>query len=380
MEEFFAKYDVVHIHKQKDKDGKIIELIKFLGIPLIVDVDDNFYLGDDHPLSLTAKADKTHEPIINAVRSANYVTTTTDLYASILRKYNKNIYVFPNAIDPSEKQFSTNKAERDGRLRVGIVCGSSHLKDLELLENLNHQIDKDKVQLVLCGFDLRGTMSVRNADGSTYKRPIAPHESVWCKYESILTDNYKGLSPEHTKFLLQFKPNCDDPFNDEYYRRMWTRQISNYATHYENIDVLIAPLKENGFNYTKSNLKEIECGFTHTAFIGQNYGPYTIDLKTAIGKGGAIVEDGNALLVDGTKNHKQWGKYINRLANDDNLLKMLQDNLYNTVRDKYSLDTVCKDRVELYREIAGKKHRTTEDEKRHNVTIKKRNAKEKENR
>jgi len=35
------------------------------------------------------------------------------------------------------------------------------------------------------------------------------------------------------------------------------------------------------------------------------------------------------------------------------MLKKLQDNLYNLVKDKYSISTVCKDRVKLYKELAN---------------------------
>lgn len=73
-----------------------------------------------------------------------------------------------------------------------------------------------------------------------------------------------------------------------------------------------------------------------------------------IEKGGSINENGTALLVPSTKNHKLWAKYINKLASDDEMLKKLQDNLYNFVKDKYSLETVCKARVELYKKLANK--------------------------
>ena len=153
---------------------------------------------------------------------------------------------------------------------------------------------------------------------------------------------------------MKFMAYTDDPFTNEPYRRMWTRDINEYATHYANVDVLIAPLKENEFNGVKSELKEIECGFTHTAFIGQNFGAYTINLKPMIEKGGKINEDGTALLVDSRKNHKDWAKYINKLANDREMLKKLQDNLYNFVKDRYSLAEICKQRVEFYKQIAKK--------------------------
>ena len=354
LEAFLKQYDLIHIHKQLDKQCKIIDMIKFLGIPVIIDIDDHFKLGNDHPMSITAKKERWHEPIINHLKKADYVTTTTPIFADVIKQHNKNVKVFPNAINPEEKQYAVAKNPRTDRLRVGIICGSSHLKDLELLSGIATQVNKDKVQFVLCGFDTRGTRTIYKDNGEVETRPIYPQESVWCDYEKIFTDNYRTISPEHKDFLMKYMAGVDDPFTNEPYRRMWTRHINDYATHYQNVDVLIAPLKENEFNKVKSELKEIECGFTHTAFIGQNFGAYTINLVPMIEKGGKINEEGTALLVDSSKNHKQWAKYINKLADDADMLKKLQDNLYNFVKDRYSLAEICRQRVEFYKSIVNK--------------------------
>lgn len=354
LEAFLKQYDLIHIHKQLDKQCKIIDMIKFLGIPVILDIDDHFKLGNDHPMSITAKKERWHEPIINHLKKADYVTTTTPIFAEVIKQHNKNVKVFPNAINPEEKQYAVAKNPRTDRLRVGIICGSSHLKDLELLSGIATQVNKDKVQFVLCGFDTRGTRTIYKDNGEVETRPIYPQESVWCDYEKIFTDNYRTISPEHKDFLMKYIAGVDDPFTNEPYRRMWTRHINDYATHYQNVDVLIAPLKENDFNKVKSELKEIECGFTHTAFIGQNFGAYTINLVPMIEKGGKINEEGTALLVESSKNHKQWAKYINKLADDADMLKKLQNNLYNFVKDRYSLAEICKQRVEFYKSIVNK--------------------------
>lgn len=354
LEAFLKQYDLIHIHKQLDKQCKIIDMIKFLGIPVILDIDDHFNLGNDHPMSITAKKERWHEPIINHLKKADYVTTTTPIFADVIKQHNKNVKVFPNAINPEEKQYAVAKNPRTDKLRVGIICGSSHLKDLELLSGIATQVNKDKVQFVLCGFDTRGTRTIYKGNGEVETRPIYPQESVWCDYEKIFTDNYRTISHEHKDFLMKYMAGVDDPFTNEPYRRMWTRHINDYATHYQNVDVLIAPLKENDFNKVKSELKEIECGFTHTAFIGQNFGAYTINLVPMIEKGGKINEEGTALLVDSSKNHKQWAKYINKLADDADMLKKLQDNLYNFVKDRYSLAEICRQRVEFYKSIVNK--------------------------
>lgn len=354
LEQYLRKFDIIHIHKCLDKECKVIELAKFLGIKVIVDVDDHYKLGDDHPMSLTAKKERWHEPIIKSLKLADCVTTTTPIYANILKKHNKNVIVFPNAIDPSEAQFAVPKTKSD-KLRVGIICGSSHLKDIELLGNFASQINLDDVQIVLCGFDTNGTRTIYNTStGEVTRRPILPQESVWYEYEKIVTNNYKNVTQEHKDFLMKFIKGMDDNlFPNDAYRRMWTRDISKYATHYANVDVLIAPLKENDFNSVKSPLKVAECGFTHTAFIGQNFGPYSFGLTPMIEKGGKINENGNALLVETSKNHKQWAKYINKLAADRDMLKKLQDNLYEYVKDKYSLSHVCEDRVKVYKSLVA---------------------------
>ena len=351
LEDFFKGYDIVFMHKQFDRDLKVMNLLKFLGIPVILDIDDYFYLGNDHPMSLSAKKEKWHEPIIEHIKLANAVTTTTPIYANVLKKYNKNVYVFPNAIDPEEEQYAPIKTPSD-KLRVGIICGSSHLKDIELLGNVAKQVPLDKVQFVLCGFDTNGTRTIYHNDtGEVERRPIKPEESVWFEYEKIITCNYSIVSPEHKQFLLKFEKGVDDPFVNEPYRRMWTRHVSKYATHFQNVDVLLAPLKENDFNKMKSQLKETECGFTNTAFIAQNFGAYTIDLVPMIERGGKINENGTALLVESSKNHKQWGKYITKLANDHDMFVKLRDNLRKFVLENYTLEKVCAKRVKLYKKI-----------------------------
>lgn len=356
LDKFFSQYDVVHLHKQLDKDGKIIDMIKFLGVKVIVDVDDHWDLGNYHPMSITAKKERWDLPIIEHLKKADYVTTTTPIFADVIKKYNENVLVFPNAIDPTENQFIP-KDKPSSRLRIGMICGSSHLHDFKLLDGMTAQLPKevlDKIQFVLCGFDTRGTRTIFYTDtGKTEKRPILPKESVWYEYEKIVTNNYKIVSEDQHRFLDMFIPNSEYRDENTAYKRCWTKDINQYATHYNDIDVLLVPLKECEFNKVKSQLKVIEAGFFNKAIIANNYGPYTIDLKPMIEKGGKINEDGNALLVESSKNHKQWAKYIKKLVENPEMVKKLQHNLHETVKDKYSLETVAKERAKKYLEICG---------------------------
>jgi glycosyltransferase involved in cell wall biosynthesis len=357
LDKFLQQYDILHIHKQLDKECKVISLAQFLGLKVIVDVDDYWDLGNDHPMSLSAKQQNWKAPIIAHVQQADYVTTTTEIFKNTIKPFNKNVLVFPNAIDPTEEQFIPKPTYSD-KLRFGIICGSSHEKDIEILKGVVASLPQDvidQMQIVLCGFDVRGTVTMINPQtNETKTRDIQPQESVWYRYEQIVTNNYKITSPQHTQFLHMFMPQVEYPNINESYRRCWTKDISEYATHYNNIDVLLVPLKENKFNAQKSQLKVIECGFFNKAIIAQNFGPYQLDLVPMIEKGGNINENGNALLVDSSKNHKLWAKYITRLVRDRSLVKKLQENLHNTVKDKYCLKTVCEQRVKEYLKMMGR--------------------------
>ena len=357
LETFLKKYDIIHIHKHLDKECVVINMAKFLDVKVIVDVDDNWDLGTWHPMAASARAEHWDVPVKAALKLADMCSTTTDIFAAKIKPINKNVKVFPNAIDPKEEQFIPKDTRDTDRIRFGMICGSSHLHDFKMLDGMVAKLDQniiDQIQFVLCGFDTRGTRTLRYPDGRTETVPIKPEESVWYDYEKIVTNNYSIVSKEHKDFLLKFIPQSDYPNHDEAYRRCWTKDISEYATHYNNIDVLLVPLAENDFNKVKSQLKVVESGFFHKAIIASDFGPYTIDLKPMLTKGYEFHEDGNALLVENGKGAKRWAKMITWIVENKDKLKLLQDNLYNTVKDTYNIETVCKDRARKYIELVGR--------------------------
>jgi glycosyltransferase involved in cell wall biosynthesis len=135
----------------------------------------------------------------------------------------------------------------------------------------------------------------------------------------------------------------------ESYLRVWTKPVTSYAKNYSKFDVSLAPIKNHMFNRMKSQLKVIEAGFYKKALIASNVGPYSLDLKHCL-KNGELV-DGNALLVDEVRNHSDWAKYMEKLIKNPNMAKDMGERLYETVKDKYDLNIVTKDRAEFYKSI-----------------------------
>lgn len=359
----FDKYDIIHIHKGLYNDmetfWKFLDYCKEHKITTIMDIDDNWDVGPQHPLYLTNKSMKVPEKMIENIKRFNYVTTTTEIFANKIRKYNKNVFVYPNAIDPEEEQYLPIKNESK-RIRIGFVMGSAHEKDMEQLKGFSNMLEGmgilDKIQIVLCGYDLRGTVNIVNQQGVMVgQRPIKPTESVWYSYEKTCTDDYKICSPAYKDFLHKFLKGVQWPLvENEPYRREWTKDVDNYATHYRNVDILLAPLDPNPFNEVKSELKFIEAGFTHTAIIATNFGPYTIGSKNMFEKGGIINDEGNCVLIEPSKRPKDWVKVIKKLIDNPELITKLQDNLYNSVKDKYDIRNVTKTRAEWYQSIIQK--------------------------
>ena len=265
VDQFFTNYDVVifhtFIHQTNHQDN--IERIKWLksqGIKVIMDIDDLWFVDQRHPMYHTVKLSKIGEMKVDLLKSVDYVTTTTPIFAQTIKERLglSNVMIFPNAVNEDEPQFKVEPTKSE-LTRFGWLGGSSHLYDLELMQNgisSIHNSHKNKVQFVLCGFDLRGTVTEIDPNTKQQKqRPIQPLETVWYKYEQFFTDNYKTLSNEYKTYLNLFTETPE--FNDinEPYRRRWTKEVSSYATNYNTFDVSLAPLVESEFNANKSQLK-----------------------------------------------------------------------------------------------------------------------------
>ena len=352
---FWTNYQIVAFHRSIGTDferaNNLIQMLNSLGVITVCDIDDYWMPGKEHPIHDVIRFNKLNEKIVANLKVAKYVTTTTSLFADEISKINKNVFVFPNAINPNESQFKEPTEECD-RLRVGWLGGSSHLHDLELLDQSFSKLTryKDELQFVICGFDTRGSVTeINQQTGEHNKRDIKPEETVWAQYEKIFTQNYSTVSEEYKKYLEKYVQDGYQNEKSEPYVRVWTRPVQSYAKNYSKFDVSLAPIKNHMFNRMKSQLKVIEAGFYKKALIASNVGPYMIDLKHSLQNGNFV--DGNALLVDENRNHSDWAKYIEKLLKNPNMVKDMGERLYETVKDRYDLNVVTKQRAEFYKSI-----------------------------
>lgn len=355
-DKFLSQYDLIHYHRTIGEYEDVPEFLNRcdrLGIKTVMDLDDYFDVGHHHPAYHLVKNIGLDKKILENIRSARNLMVTTSIFKDELSKYNKNIVVFPNTIDPEEEQYKIKPVEKvDNRIRIGYLGGSSHKFDLECLRTNIKKLHGDKttddIRFYVCGYDLRGNVTTIDPQTKEQKqRPILPKESVWYEYEQIFTDNFTTVSPKYKEWLMRFEKDGNYNIVNEPYCRVWTKPISSYASNYNQFDIALAPIEENIFNKVKSQLKVIESGFFKKALIAQNFGPYTIDCINAWDKG-SWNPKGNALLVDSHKNHKEWYEHIKRLVKNPNAIIELGEKLYNTVSHKYHIDTITEQRKDYY--------------------------------
>ena len=352
---FWKKYQIVHFHRNIGNDydycPQFIKYLQSIGIVVIMDIDDYWLPTKEHPIQQIILQNKIHEKIIANIKVSDYITTTTEIFANEIRKYNKNVIVLPNAIDPNEGQFNEPTLPSE-KIRVGWLGGSSHLHDLKLLDGMVSKLSpiQDKLQYYVCGFDTRGSVTeINQQTGEKTQRPITPSETVWVKYEEIFTSKYKIITPKYKEFLDTFIEGNYPSVEKENYVRVWTRPVNSYAKNYSKFDISLAPIQNHIFNRMKSQLKVIEAGFYKKALIASNVGPYTIDLKHAFDKG--QFTDGNALLVNENNNHSDWAKFVKKLVDNPNFITDLGERLYETVSVKYNLQNVTELRKEFYKSL-----------------------------
>lgn len=350
--EEIKKYDAIVFHSMLP-NGLIDEIKKNCpNTKIICDIDDSWELSSSHIMYQHYQTYNVTDEIKKHIKMSDYITTTTEILSDKIKPFNPNVHIFPNALI-ADGEFKPLDIQ-SSKLRFGIIGGCTHITDMQLLDGMVNQLPADvldKVQFVLGGFD-KGLIQIPTSDGKIETRLMPWEDNLWTKMEKILTNDYKTVSKEHKEFLTQYIEGMNYT-TDEAYRRIWTKDIWNYATIYDDIDVLLVPLVDNGFNKNKSELKMIEASIKNKACIVSDVYPYKICAINAIEKGGNINTEGNCIMVNNQKGSRGWAKAITRLVKDKELRDMIRINLHKLTEEgaKYDIRKVSKDRSKFLEEI-----------------------------
>lgn len=188
--------------------------------------------------------------------TADTCTTTGEEIKNELSKYNSDVQILPNCIDPA--QWTVRKGNNK-KVRVGYAGGSSHNEDMSLIMDVIRDLQKE----IDFDFTIFG---------------LAPLK--WDKY-------IKNLKETHEKAIKE-KPNATPA--DWYIKTMelaeqlkeikWKQQpfvpIEKYNETLAklNFDIGLCPLIDNRFNRSKSAIKFYEYAMAGTATLASKIPPY----------------------------------------------------------------------------------------------------------
>lgn len=292
-------FHLVQFHKNHVTPEILVKL-RTMGIPSMVDFDDYWHLPYNHLSFNRYKKENLPARFIEIIRQAGFISVTTDALAEEVRRYNQNVLVFPNVLDPASQLAYPVEIQSD-RLRFGYLAGSHHLPDVELLRGLNNRLANSGLKYSLALFGYR-------------------HESIYFDYASVLTNN-----ANYTDNLVLY-PSLPVP---------------DYLAYYNLLDVVLVPLVANKFNSLKSELKLVEAGTFKKAVIVSDAMPYKPFLKDKV----------NCLVA---KSKADWFRKIKYLVNNPEAVTDIGNQLHHDIQEHFNYEKIVKYRAAAYKEIVQK--------------------------
>ena len=274
--------DVAIFHRQYiEHVTDAMKHLKKLGKKVIFEIDDDWMnLNPDNPFKkIIDKNPKIIEGIKRAAKEADCITVTNERLAKMMSQFNKNVKILPNYI-------------------------SSYFFDYNLIPQKK---EDNCVNLLWSG-------AQNHLD--SLKSLVEPLKILFEKYDNIkfwiVGSNYAYLFPFIPKSKLRW---C-----------AWTG-LENYASGITFGDIGLAPMADNKFNASKSNIRVLEYGYMGLPVVASNIYAYKETLTH--GKNGYLAN-----------NTDEWVKYLSKLIEDKKLRKKMSREvkkmaMRNTIENNY---------------------------------------------
>lgn len=214
----------------------------------VYDIDDNFYEYPDTIEYKNINRDKIRSDVLSVMDYCDAITTTTPTLKSVLKKYNKNkdIYVLPNCLDLEFWDKPIN-FQNDDLIRIGYVGGNFHLSDMEMVLPAIYNILEKYPNVIFEVLGMKTSLDEHFPNRVIHHDPIDIH-----------------ILP---KFLAEHR-----------------------------FDIAIAPLIDNSFSASRSNIRLLQHTFFNSACVLSPVGSY----KEAVDSGfrGSVAENNTNSWVD----------------------------------------------------------------------------------
>jgi glycosyltransferase involved in cell wall biosynthesis len=301
---------VVFQRPSEEMKVKVADLLKQAGKIVVFDNDDTYKANSGVPYQMIHKdlVEKMDSNLMEFIKKADIVTTTTEFLAEEYREHNKNVHILPNCVDPDDWD-SPLKNETD-KVRIGLVGSVTLNGDYDNIVPVLKQLsDREDVELVVFG--------------------LPPKE-----------DRFKVMQDCHKKEIEFWNSlNID-----------WQPLVAmeNYfeTLNELRLDIMLIPRAENYFNKCKSNLKFLEAGMLEIPIIASSFSdgnsPYDKDIEQGV----------NGLLV---KDKEDWLPAIEMLVKDKELRQEIGKNAKVYVLHNYNIKNNYLKWKELYATYLNRK-------------------------
>lgn len=287
-------------------DIKALHDLKSKGVGIVVDMDDDMVLGPDHPLYAMYQQHGMTARIRECVELADVVTVTNAHLADALKDHAKRIEIVPNAL-PFDTGIFTRSTDTESDTPFVYCGGATHRLDLDLVRHVTHQ-GKD---LTIAGFDERSDEWLRIKASfhlAKYKASVGLPD-----FRRFMTagDGWEinGIGFPSDAHRAQFFAAAPTP---------------DYMGLLDGHRCAIAPLVDNPFNRSKSNLKVLEAGAKGIPIITSRVQPYLNDT------------DRDVVLYAATEH--EWRTHMRRIKESKAFAEDTGAKLAEHVRKHYHLD------------------------------------------
>lgn len=255
-EEHFIDCDILYYNKFIYTDLAILKKMKSSGMKIVLDIDDYWHLPSWHISKKNWELSKLSKFIEENIKLADVVICASMRLQGKVREFNKNTVVIPNAFPYGFENYSPNPIKRD---KMGFIYagGSTHLKDVELLQGKFMRIGSDdfikqNAEFILAGYE----------------------PTMFRKYETKedldkLNDKYvdKQIIGEWDRMSTIFRGTGS-------YKILPTADLDNYINYYDQADIVLIPLRKDNWNSYKSTLKIMEAACKELPVICSAVEPY----------------------------------------------------------------------------------------------------------
>jgi len=218
---------------------------------VIYEVDDCLWeVNPDNPSAAVATEQRHQYETL--MKEVDAITTTTEILKKKLSKLNKNIFVCPNGID---LDYFKERPHENKQLVIGYAGAASHWADLQLTTQVLADLQKKhKFQFVILG--MTG----------------APIDDEMYGYDQIIN---RGLQPEKNAYMKAALKWYDIVKKMDFMHiPFFSPELYGMALQRCDMDIGIAPLKDNDFNHSKSCVKFYEYATLGTVTIASKVLPY----------------------------------------------------------------------------------------------------------